>query len=377
MLHLYLKIIFILGVILIKAWQYYMKWIRIILCIFSLTCSPSIWCQYKISGYVDNSNKGSNVYLSLIEDYRKMSGIYPEQIIQKVNPDSTGYFLFTENNLPSQNRIYRVHTENCSEEDKESIHFNGICINSKEILFIAKNEDTISLPFTIQQEVFCAVISTNEQSNAFLKVDSIIENMRYAFSSYRSEANRKVNSRKWFNTLQEYGKNQNEPLTELYIYSFLSDKSNNLYTYYLRDLKQNAYYDELLERLEKKYPDSPYVQQYKIELAADKFSIAIPPKHTSSSWLWITLALLILSGFFNLFLFFKLKNHKNFQNTDKPKLTQQEQKILDLILQDKTNKEIASLLFLSVSTIKTHINNLYKKIAVESREEAKALYKNN
>jgi len=59
------------------------------------------------------------------------------------------------------------------------------------------------------------------------------------------------------------------------------------------------------------------------------------------------------------------------------KLTQQEKKILDLILQDKTNKEIASLLFCSVSTIKTHINNLYKKIDVDSREAAKNRYKNN
>ncbi|WP_108805263.1 response regulator transcription factor [Aquimarina sp. Aq107] len=353
-----------------------MKWIKIILWISFLIFSPTIWSQYQFSGYVDNSNKESNVYLSLIEDYRKMSGIYPEQIIQKVIPDSMGYFVFTENNLPTQNRIYRIHTENCSEEDKESIHFNGICLNSKEILFIAKNEDTISLPFTIEEEVFCEVVSTNERSNTFLKVDSIIEDMRYAFSSYRSEANRKVNSRKWFNTLQEFGKSQQEPLTELYIYSFLSDKSNNLYTYYLQDLKQNTYYDQLLERLEKKYPDSPYVKQYKTELAADKFSVEITPEKTTSYWIWIILSLLIGSIALNLYLFQRLKKNKNANKLTESKLTQQEKKILDLILQDKTNKEIASLLFLSVSTIKTHINNLYKKIEVESREEAKTLYKN-
>ncbi|WP_405205273.1 response regulator transcription factor [Aquimarina sp. LLG6339-5] len=353
-----------------------MKWIKIILWISFLIFSPAIWSQYQFSGYVDNSNKDSNVFLSLIEDYRKMSGIYPEQIIQKVAPDSTGYFVFTENNLPTQNRIYRIHTENCSEEDKESIHFNGICLNSKEILFIAQNSDTISLPFTIEEEVFCEVVSTNERSNTFLKVDSIIEDMRYAFSSYRSEANRKVNSRKWFNTLQEFGKSKQEPLTELYIYSFLSNKSNNLYTYYLQDLKQNTYYDELLKRLEKKYPDSPYIKQYKTELAADKFSVEITPEKTTPYWTWIIISLLIGSGILNLFLFQRLKKNKNANKLTESKLTQQEKKILDLILQDKTNKEIASLLFLSVSTIKTHINNLYKKIEVESREEAKTLYKN-
>ncbi|WP_378178132.1 response regulator transcription factor [Aquimarina sp. SS2-1] len=353
-----------------------MNCIKTILCIAFLICSTTIWSQYQFSGFVDNNNQDSNVYLSLIEDYRKMSGIYPEQIIQKVTPDSTGYFVFTDNNLPLENSIYRIHTENCTETDQESVHFNGICLNSKEILFIAKNDDTISLPFTLEQEVFCEVISTNERSNAFLKVDSIIENMRYAFNSYRSEANRKVNSKKWFNTLQQYGKNQNEPLIELYVYSFLSDKSNNLYTYYLEDLKQNTYYDELLERLENKYPESSYTRQYKTELSADKFSVSITKNQPSSYWIWILILLLIISGIFNLVQFQKLKKHQNSYKLTERRLTQQEKRILDLILKDKTNKEIASMLFLSVSTIKTHINNLYKKIDVESREEVKTLYKN-
>ncbi|MBW1297092.1 LuxR C-terminal-related transcriptional regulator [Aquimarina litoralis] len=350
-----------------------MKWIRGILWIFLITFFPEVYGQYEFSGYVDHENTESNIYLSLIEDYRKMSGIYPEQIIQKVRPDSTGYFVFTENNLPIQNRMYRIHTDNCSDEDA-TVHFNGICLNSQEILFIAKNDDHISLPFTKEQEAFCEIISTNERSNTFLKVDSIIENMRYAFSSYRSEANRKVNSIKWFKTLQEFGKNQQEPLTELYIYAFLSNKSNNLYAYYLQDLKQNEYYDNLLERLQKQYPNSPYTNQYSTELAADKFSVAIK-KETTSYWTWIIALLLVLSGTVNILLFMKLKKQQKPSTSFEKRLTQQEKKILDLILQEKTNKEIASLLFLSVSTIKTHINNLYKKIEVDSREEVKALYK--
>ncbi|MHA7058633.1 response regulator transcription factor [Aquimarina sp. M1] len=352
-----------------------MKHIRIILCITLLTGYTTLWSQYQFSGYVDPSNKDNNVYLSLIEDYRQMSGIYPEQIIQKVQPDSTGYFVFTDNNLPSQNSLYRIHTENCSETGEESIHFNGICLNSKEIIFIAKNSDTIYLPFTQEHEVFCEVVSTNERSSAFLQVDSIIENMRYAFNSYRSKTNRKVNTKKWFQTLQEYGINQQEPLTELYIYSFLSNKSNNLYTYYLQDLKKNTYYDALSKRLENKYPNSSYVQQYRTELAADKFSVAIT-NETTTYWLWILSLLFVLSGLVNVIQFLKLKKYKNSYKITEKKLTQQEKKILDLILQEKTNKEIASLLFLSVSTIKTHINNLYKKIGVESREEVKTLYKN-
>ena len=41
---------------------------------------------------------------------------------------------------------------------------------------------------------------------------------------------------------------------------------------------------------------------------------------------------------------------------------------------DKTNKEIASELFISLSTVKTHINNLNKKLNVTSRKELKRLF---
>lgn len=58
-------------------------------------------------------------------------------------------------------------------------------------------------------------------------------------------------------------------------------------------------------------------------------------------------------------------------------LTQQEQKIAQLICQDKSNKEIADELFVSVSTVKSHINNIYKKLNVQSRDELKFFQSKN
>jgi len=40
-----------------------------------------------------------------------------------------------------------------------------------------------------------------------------------------------------------------------------------------------------------------------------------------------------------------------------------------LILQGKSNKEIANELFISLSTVKTHITNIYNKLKVSSRQE--------
>lgn len=50
-------------------------------------------------------------------------------------------------------------------------------------------------------------------------------------------------------------------------------------------------------------------------------------------------------------------------------LSKQERNIQGLILQGKSNKEIANELFISLSTVKTHITNIYSKLHVSSREE--------
>jgi DNA-binding CsgD family transcriptional regulator len=51
-------------------------------------------------------------------------------------------------------------------------------------------------------------------------------------------------------------------------------------------------------------------------------------------------------------------------------LTVKECRILELMAEGKTNKEIASLNFIELSTVKTHINNIFSKLKVKSRREA-------
>ncbi|MBV1924174.1 MAG: LuxR C-terminal-related transcriptional regulator [Flavobacteriaceae bacterium] len=332
--------------------------------------------QYHFSGYVDKQHWKGEVYLSIIEDYRKISGVYPEQIISKTLPDEDGFFEFTGDNLHLDNRIYRIHVDTCSETEKNATHYTGHCPNSEEIIFVANNTDTLSLPFSFDSEMFCTVVSGNEKAQAFIKIDSLKNDMQFAFGSYRSEANRKINSEKWFKTLQSFGEELNEPLAELYIYSFLSDRTNDLHSYYLKDLNENTYYDRLLKRLNTTYPETNYTNQFTKELHSDKYLINpdSEKEKNTNPWLYLVIALLILSLLANLYLILKLKKAATNSPSLESRLTSQEKKILDLILQNKTNKEIASEIFVSVSTVKTHINNLYKKLKVTSRDEVKSLF---
>lgn len=50
-------------------------------------------------------------------------------------------------------------------------------------------------------------------------------------------------------------------------------------------------------------------------------------------------------------------------------ISKREKEIVDLILKGYTNRKIANQLFISLSTVKTHIKNIFQKLKVESRFE--------
>ncbi|MFQ3292688.1 LuxR C-terminal-related transcriptional regulator, partial [Reinekea sp.] len=56
-------------------------------------------------------------------------------------------------------------------------------------------------------------------------------------------------------------------------------------------------------------------------------------------------------------------------------ISKKEWRVLQYIIEGKSNDDIAQTMFIAVSTVKTHINNLYKKLSVANRKEAIVLGK--
>jgi len=343
------------------------RFVFVFLLMFSLLCRS----QYRFEGHIQKDFENKTAYLSIIEDYRKFSRINHEQIIKKSVIDSLGFFKFTGNDLPKENRIYRIHIDDCTDQAQNPEHFLGQCENIRSILFIANNHDVVSFPPSFEDEVLCEITSTNPNSIAFLKIDTLKEEMAIDFSEINSTASKKLNSKKWFSKLQHFGESLNEPLAELYIYDFLSDKRSETYSFYLQNLSTTDYYYDLSKRLENNYPNAPFTKHYNQEISADQLMTS---RQTSGpfKWIWILGILLFLSLAFNSYSLLKQRStQEELKKHGIQKLTAQEQKIVGEILNEKTNKEIASTLFISQSTVKTHINNLYKKLGVSSREEIK------
>jgi LuxR family maltose regulon positive regulatory protein len=51
-------------------------------------------------------------------------------------------------------------------------------------------------------------------------------------------------------------------------------------------------------------------------------------------------------------------------------LTAQEQAVLTLLAEDLTYEQIAQALTISINTVRTHVKNIYRKLAVRRRDQA-------
>lgn len=63
------------------------------------------------------------------------------------------------------------------------------------------------------------------------------------------------------------------------------------------------------------------------------------------------------------------KKKEDFELAYNNRITEREKNVLELIALGKKNQEIADQLFVDISTIKTHINNIYKKTGLKNRKE--------
>lgn len=91
-------------------------------------------------------------------------------------------------------------------------------------------------------------------------------------------------------------------------------------------------------------------------------------------WFLILAIIVVLSLILMIYILFF---HKNFEKDEsevvkelsvKYKLSSQEKKVLELLVMDYTNQEIADKLFVSINTIRNHIANIYKKTNMKKSE---------
>lgn len=87
----------------------------------------------------------------------------------------------------------------------------------------------------------------------------------------------------------------------------------------------------------------------------------------------------LVTGFFEYFQNSVREEEKAANSTDSllSDLTSREEEVLDLLTQGNNYKDVANTLFISETTVKTHVNNIFQKLQVNDRTQAVLYALNN
>ncbi|MEL6250503.1 MAG: response regulator transcription factor [Bacteroidota bacterium] len=362
MLLLRKKIGFLLGLLLILGWR-------------------SMSAQYLFEGRVNlDSTWDRVIYLSQVYSYSDLYVIDRDAVIDKAEIDEKGKFRFAGNTLSSQNAIFRLHVSR-SPDEIDSYIYSLYEEGPNFILFIANNQDSISFLDSGTERRFGKIESTtNEQAGKWLELEALRLNAYESFSSVSSDANEKRFRKNLTQKLKAFANTSRDAMAAMMSIEHLIQRDREEYRYFLEDFKQDKdFYQSLMDRLQQSYPQSDMLKVYKEELDfAEKLLGKNDKSDSLPIWVWGLIGALIL---LLLFMAWRLRKLQQELETvispviDLSKLSNQEEKIVKLISEGKSNKEIADELSVSHSTIKTHVNNIYAKLRIANRAELKEILK--
>ena len=325
----------------------------------------TLQAQFKFSGEVNDEFINATAYLSEIDDYKKSAVFLTTNILQATTIDSLGHYSFTGDFLSSTNKFYKIYVDNCNDDITDYNHLFNTCDDSNSVIFIANNSDEIYFPLNSMEQMFCSLEYTRLQNIAIFKIDSLQEALLSNIQHSKSEKQRSIIFNNYFKDLQEFSKTFNEPLVELYTYQLYSNNKSFTRSFYLDHLKKSDYYENLLQQLKTDYPNATYTHQFEDDLRHDNFDT----KNKFTKNIIILLVLLLITSVVVNFILIKRKRTKPNTVDYKLILSPQEQKVFELMNSELSNKQIADNLFISISTVKTHINNIYSKLSISSRKE--------
>lgn len=333
---------------------------------------PACYGQYKISGYIDTEQK-KTVYLSLLK-YDEETLITENQILFSTQTDSIGYFEFKGQLLSDKDKLYRIHSnldeakglQLVSNEEKNNYH--NFIFSNKDTIYFSKSEN----------HWFSQPKNTNQTDKEWNNLKLFEEKLLQGYSEVKNREAQQQAIKDFTGKIKAYSdENISHPLVKLLAFSDI--KRNNLDL--KADFEKNPdFYNNILYSLKSYYSKTSYYIQFQDEIS--KISNAIvQKKYSFHKNLNYFLGILTVTFVFTTFWLFRklrlIQPKETQQEIHNLVLTNQEEKIAKLILDNKSNKEIANELFISLSTVKTHIRNLYAKLNVANRRELAEKIKNH
>lgn len=342
--------------------------------LFSTLLLKSVsWSAYRLEGRVNLGDQWQpKIFMAAIEklsDYYRAS---PDLIINIGLVDSTGYFILEGSNLPEEHRFYRLYLMKIQNDEYDAcLYVGGDDHNFVHI--IANNYSQLEINATKgYSSPFGNFEIKGDQDNKLMQNLARIVYPSFYFYQIKFPTELRFSEAKLHTDLKNF-----VDTCQSTIVSLAAVNNTDFDEYFDQD---RLFYESFGDRLLLELPHSVYTSNYlrKLRYYANEDKATIPNRF----WALVVLLgiLLVIAVSWIATLHKKLTELESKFPSDAPiqspelaiqeMLTQKESEILQLIGQGKSNKEIASELYVELSTVKTHINKIYTKLNVKNRREA-------
>lgn len=332
-----------------------------------LLLASNVWISpshaaYKISGKVNLSDQWqTQIYLAAINKLDDYYNAYPDLIIDAAHINPDGSFELIGDNLPQDKKFYRLYLMKEQNSEYDACFYGGddhnfihvVLDNNSEIAIT--NDPSHAAPFgnyNIKGDY------DNEMMHSLAQL--VYPSIYFYQIKFPSEL--RFSQEKHNRDLMSFVDTCTSTMASLAaVVNTDMDKYHQ---------SNSAFYSSFLDRIENELPDNTYTQDYIRKVNYYQ------PIESKSNWKNILLGIFGLTSLILFIYNFSLRNKisqltdKKKQSTELYQLTKKEREILGLITEGKSNKEIASSLFIELSTVKTHINKIYSKLSISERNDA-------
>ena len=284
-------------------------------------------------------------YLCIIPDFTQMNSISNESIIQRSVIDPEGNFRFDCRNMSPVDHLYRIHFS------KKGNPPASLIIGGQEenhLFLIASNQSDIGIRIRGGHNLINGVTFSGYPPNRALQEINQIAGFLDTLDYYGPAVNRDFVRQAVYDKLRQYADTCSNPLISLYaLYHsrFESDYPKN-----------TAFYEKYLRKWKRE--DSEYFRAFRAQLPVKKSPDLLVP-------MMIIIGLLSIGTVAIIY----IRKRKEPDRNPLQSLTVQERKIFSLLKDGRSNKEISDECGISLSTVKSHVNNIYSKLNISSRTD--------
>lgn len=300
----------------------------------------NLYAQETVNGYVDlkETHGAKEVILLVVDPLTDATSEIARSVI-----DPQGNFSFSKSHFGEEDKVYRLALENQKWIKGQSLSDRLYTLKT----FILSAKDRM---------VF-------NQKNTAYETTSLADKEWNKFKNYEDSLHFKnfdaAQASQYLKETKGYIKDSLQILLVKLVSIKTLDEKNLLE----KDIQENpAYYQTLIEELKSSDLKPTYYTYLESKLKVYQYQ-------KKDTFFTASLVLNIVLGLLLIILVVKWWRSKSKAiMPDELMLSKQESAIKELILQDKSNKEIAAELFISVSTVKTHITSIYSKLQVSNRK---------